>query len=149
MKEKMNLNAIRRILFVFYAMFLSLTVTAQDLTGIQGTVTDEHGDPVIGATVVEKDQPKNATISDLDGRFIIKVAPNSRLVVSYVGYVTREVTAQDGMNIVLREDAQMLNDVVVIGYGVQKKSVVTAAISKVTGEDLNQWCADHPVVGSA
>ena len=137
MKEKMNLNAIRRILFVFYAMFLSLTVTAQDLTGIQGTVTDEHGDPVIGATVVEKDQPKNATISDLDGRFIIKVAPNSRLVVSYVGYVTREVTAQDGMNIVLREDAQMLNDVVVIGYGVQKKSVVTAAISKVTGEDLN------------
>ena len=137
MKEKMNLDAIRRILFVFYAMFLSLTVTAQDLTGIQGTVTDEHGDPVIGATVVEKDQPKNATISDLDGRFIIKVAPNSRLVVSYVGYVTREVTAQDGMNIVLREDAQMLNDVVVIGYGVQKKSVVTAAISKVTGEDLN------------
>lgn len=58
MKEKMNLNAIRRILFVFYAMFLSLTVTAQDLTGIQGTVTDEHGEPVIGATVVEKAQPK-------------------------------------------------------------------------------------------
>ena len=137
MKEKMNLNAIRRILFVFYAMFLSLTVTAQDLTGIQGTVTDEHGEPVIGATVVEKAQPKNATITDLDGKFNIKVAPNSKLLVSYVGYVTREVTAQDGMIIELREDAQMLNDVVVIGYGVQKKSVVTAAISKVSGDDLN------------
>ena len=102
MKQTMNLNAVRRILFVFYAMFLSLTAAAQNLTSVLGTVTDENGDPVIGATVVEKGQPKNATISDLDGRFIIKVAPNSRLVVSYVGYVTREVPAQDGMNIVLR-----------------------------------------------
>ena len=137
MKQTMNLNAVRRILFVFYAMFLSLTVAAQDLTGILGTVTDENGDPVIGATVVEKAQPKNATITNLDGQFNIKVAPNSKLVVSYVGYVTREVTAQDGMTVVMKEDAQMLNDVVVIGYGVQKKSVVTAAISKVNGDDLN------------
>ena len=137
MKQKMNLNAVRRFLLVFYAMLLSLTAAAQDVTGILGTVTDENGDPVIGATVVEKAQPKNATITDLDGKFNIKVAPNSKLLVSYVGYVTREVTAQNGMTVSLKEDAQMLNDVVVIGYGVQKKSVVTAAISKVTGDDLD------------
>ena len=137
MKQKMNLNAVRRFLLVFYAMLLSLTAAAQDVTGILGTVTDENGDPVIGATVVEKAQPKNATITDLDGKFNIKVAPNSKLLVSYVGYVTREVTAQNGMTVVMKEDAQMLNDVVVIGYGVQKKSVVTAAISKVTGDDLD------------
>ena len=130
MKQKMNLNAVRRFLLVFYAMLLSLTAAAQDVTGILGTVTDENGDPVIGATVVEKAQPKNA-------KFNIKVAPNSKLLVSYVGYVTREVTAQNGMTVSLKEDAQMLNDVVVIGYGVQKKSVVTAAISKVTGDDLD------------
>ena len=123
MKQKMNLNAVRRFLLVFYAMLLSLTAAAQDVTGILGTVTDENGDPVIGATVVEKAQPKNATITDLDGKFNIKVAPNSKLLVSYVGYVTREVTAQNGMTVSLKEDAQMLNDVVVIGYGVQKKSV--------------------------
>ena len=98
MKQKMNLNAVRRFLLVFYAMLLSLTAAAQDVTGILGTVTDENGDPVIGATVVEKAQPKNATITDLDGKFNIKVAPNSKLLVSYVGYVTREVTAQNGIN---------------------------------------------------
>ena len=54
MKQKMNLNAVRRILFVFYAMLLSLTAAAQNLNGILGTVTDENGDPVIGATVVER-----------------------------------------------------------------------------------------------
>ena len=136
MKEKMNLNAVRRILFVFYAMFLSLTVTAQDQTGILGTVTDEHGEPVIGATVVEKAQPKNATITDFDGNFTLKVDAGTTIAISYVGYITAEVKAANGIKITLKPDDKLLEEVVVVGYGVQKKSVVTASIAKVSADDL-------------
>ena len=116
---------------------VSMASFAQDFSGILGTVIDENGDPVIGATVVEKAQPQNATITNIDGQFAIKVAEGTSLVISYVGYQTIEVKAKNLMSVTLKEDAQVLNDVVVIGYGVQKKSVVTAAISKVTGDDLN------------
>ena len=119
------------------ALMVSMASFAQDFSGILGTVIDENGDPVIGATVVEKAQPQNATITNIDGQFAIKVAEGTSLVISYVGYQTIEVKAKNQMSITLKEDAQVLNDVVVIGYGVQKKSVVTAAISKVTGDDLN------------
>ena len=119
------------------ALMVSMALFAQDFTGILGTVIDENGDPVIGATVVEKAQPQNATITNIDGQFAIKVAEGTSLVISYVGYQTIEVKAKNQMSVTLKEDAQVLNDVVVIGYGVQKKSVVTAAISKVTGDDLN------------
>ena len=119
------------------ALMVSMASFAQDLSGILGTVIDENGDPVIGATVVEKAQPQNATITNIDGQFAIKVAEGTSLVISYVGYQTIEVKAKNQMSVTLKEDAQVLNDVVVIGYGVQKKSVVTAAISKVTGDDLN------------
>ncbi len=119
------------------ALMVSMASFAQDFSGILGTVIDENGDPVIGATVVEKAQPQNATITNIDGQFAIKVAEGTSLVISYVGYQTIEVKAKNQMSVTLKEDAQVLNDVVVIGYGVQKKSVVTAAISKVTGDDLN------------
>lgn len=119
------------------ALLVSMASFAQDFSGILGTVIDENGDPVIGATVVEKAQPQNATITNIDGQFAIKVAEGTTLVFSYVGYQTVEVKAKNQMSVTLKEDAQVLNDVVVIGYGVQKKSVVTAAISKVTGDDLN------------
>jgi TonB-linked SusC/RagA family outer membrane protein len=126
-----------RFLTMLLALMVSMASFAQDFTGILGTVIDENGDPVIGATVVEKAQPQNATITNIDGQFAIKVAEGTSLVISYVGYQTIEVKAKNQMSVTLREDAQVLNDVVVIGYGVQKKSVVTAAISKVTGDDLN------------
>jgi len=126
-----------RFLTMLLALMVSMASFAQDFTGILGTVIDENGDPVIGATVVEKAQPQNATITNIDGQFAIKVAEGTSLVISYVGYQTIEVKAKNQMSVTLKEDAQVLNDVVVIGYGVQKKSVVTAAISKVTGDDLN------------
>ena len=69
MKQKMNLNAVRRFLLVFYAMLLSLTTAAQNATGVLGTVIDENGDPVIGATVVEKANPQNATITDFGDHY--------------------------------------------------------------------------------
>lgn len=117
-------------------LLMSITAFAQKLS-YKGSVTDEHGDPVIGATVVQKGGEKsNGVITDLDGNFTIQADPGSTLVVSYIGYKTLEVKASQGMRLVLHEEAQTLNDVVVIGYGVQKKSVVTASIAKVGAEDL-------------
>ena len=109
---------------------------ASNAQGILGTVTDDAGEAVIGASIVEKGNPQNGTITNFDGQFNIKVSEGTPIIISYIGYTSQEVTAKDGMTIVLKEDAQTLQDVVVIGYGVQKKSVVTAAIAKVTSDDL-------------
>ncbi len=114
--------------------FVSMAASAQK-QDFSGTVVDASGEPVIGASVMQKGTSVG-TITDLDGRFTISANPGSVLVFSFVGYQTEEVVASQGMRVVLKEDSQMLDDVVVIGYGVQKKSVVTASIAKVSSEDL-------------
>ena len=125
-----------RFLSVLLALLVSITVAAQS-SGLKGTVTDESGEPVIGASVIVKGQPQTGTITNFDGEFVMDVAEGTTLVVSYVGYTSQEVRARSGMSVVLKEDAAVLNDVVVIGYGVQKKSVVTASIAKVSSDDLD------------
>ena len=116
------------------ALMVSMATRAQ---GILGTVTDDLGEPVIGASVVEKGNPQNGTITDFDGNFNVNVSEGTPIIISYIGYMSQEVKASNGMRITLKEDAQTLQDVVVIGYGVQKKSVVTASIAKVSSEDLD------------
>ena len=123
-----------RFMMMLLALMVSLTSWAQ---GISGTVVDDQGEAVIGASIVEKGNPQNGTITDFDGKFTIKVNEGATIVVSYIGYVTQEVRATNNMRVVMKEDAQTLQDVVVIGYGVQKKSVVTASIAKVSAEDLD------------
>lgn len=114
---------------------------AQNARTITGTVLDEANDPVIGASIMLKGTSVG-TITDVDGRFILPgttINANSEMQVSYFGYVTKNVKITPQANdyrIMLAEDVKALDEVVVIGYGVQKKSVVTAAISKVTAEDL-------------
>ena len=122
-----------RYLLLLLALMVSMASNAQ---GILGTVTDDAGEAIIGASIVEKGNPQNGTITDFDGKFTIKVSEGTPIIISYIGYTSQEVTAKEGMTIVLKEDAQTLQDVVVIGYGVQKKSVVTAAIAKVSSDDL-------------
>ena len=121
------------ILTVLMACFMSLTSFAQ---GLKGSVIDENGEPVIGATVVDKANNANATITDFDGNFVIKVNAGQTIVVSYIGYETQEVAAKDGMTIKLQPDNKVLDEVVVVGYGIQKKSSVTGAISQVKPEDI-------------
>ncbi|UKK51403.1 TonB-dependent receptor [Prevotella sp. E13-17] len=127
MKEK-------RFLWLLLALVVSMATQAQN---ILGTVTDEHGEPLIGVSVVEKSNPQNGTVTNLDGQFSIRVNEGAVVVCSYIGYVTQEMKATRGMKVMLKEDSQVLQDVVVIGYGVQKKSVVTAAIAKVSADDLD------------
>ena len=124
-----------RLLSLLLALWVSATAFAQ-FSGIVGTVTDGNGEPIIGASVVEKGQPQNGAITNIDGQFAIKVQAGKTLVISYIGFVTQEVPASSDMTVVLKEDDKTLNEVVVIGYGVQKKSVVTAAIAKVSADDL-------------
>jgi TonB-linked SusC/RagA family outer membrane protein len=115
------------------ALLMSVTSFAQ---GIKGTVIDENGEAVIGATIADKNDSKNATITDFDGNFVINVKAGQTIVVSYIGYETQELAAKNGMTIKLQPDNKVLDEVVVVGYGVQKKSSVTGAISQVKPEDI-------------
>ena len=121
------------ILMMLAALMMSATSFAQ---GIKGTVIDENGEAVIGATVSDKADAKNATITDFDGNFTVNVKDGQTIIVSYIGYETQEVAAKNGMTIRLKPDTKVLDEVVVVGYGVQKKSSVTGAISQVKPEDM-------------
>lgn len=101
-----------------------------------GKVVDANGEAVIGASVVQKGNPSNGTTTDADGAFSLNVPRGSKLLVSFIGYASQEVNAGSGLSISMVEDAQVLNDVVVVGYGVQKKKLVTGATVQVKGEDI-------------
>ena len=100
---------------------------------ISGVVKDASGESVIGASVVEKGTT-NGTITNLEGKFTLSVAPGATLEISYVGYKSQSLVAKPDMNIILEEDSETLDEVVVVGYGVQKKSDVTGSVTSV-GKD--------------
>ena len=100
-----------------------------------GTVVDETGLPVIGASVIEVGTT-NGVVTDLDGKFELPVKRGAQLEISCIGYVTVNVTEGQDLSIVLKEDTQMLEETVVVGYGIQKKSSLTGAISSIKSEDL-------------
>ena len=108
------------------------TTTSQAPRKITGIITDENGEPIIGANIVEKGTT-NGTITDIDGRFSLDVADKSVLIVSYIGYDTQtiSVTSKSSYNIKLAEDTKALEEVVVIGYGSARKKDVTGALTRV------------------
>ena len=115
---------------------MSVGVYAQNIT-VKGHVKDALGG-VIGANVVEKGNTTNGTITDLDGNFTLTVPAGAILQISFIGYNTQEVTVgeQTSFNVVLKEDTETLEEVVVVGYGVQKKKLVTGATVEVKGDDV-------------
>ena len=122
-----------RLLMMLALVWMTATSFAQ---GIKGTVIDENGEPVIGATVADMSNTKNATITDFDGNFVINVKSGQTITISYIGYETQTVAAKNSMTVRLQPDNKVLEEVVVVGYGVQKKSSVTGAISQVKPEDM-------------
>ena len=114
---------------------VSMTMYAQEFV-CSGTVVDDTGEPIIGASIFQKGSTQGA-VSDLDGAFkLAQVPEGSTITISYIGYKTVEAKAAAGMRIVMHEDNATLNELVVVGYGVQKKSVVTASIAKVGSDEL-------------
>ena len=123
------------LLLLFLLCSLPLGALAQSL--VKGTVIDGAGEPVIGASVRVQGTNTGA-VTDFNGEFSVPAASNATLEISFVGYVTETVSVQgrDNITVTLREDATTLNDVVVIGYGVQKKKLVTGATVQVKGEEI-------------
>ena len=120
----------------------SLGVTEQLQTQtVSGLVVDASGEPVIGASVVEKGTT-NGSITDTNGKFTLSVIPGATLKISYVGYQTQVTKASRTMKIVLKEDSELLSEVVVVGYGVQKKENLTGAVASV---DVNKTLEGRPI----
>ena len=123
------------LVFLFLLCLFPLGALAQGT--ITGTVNDESGEPIIGASV-KVQGTKTGAITDFNGNFSVQADANSTLQISYIGYITATVKAngRNNITVTLKEDAQTLNDVVVIGYGVQKKSDLTGAVASVKGDEI-------------
>ncbi|MDR0575776.1 MAG: TonB-dependent receptor [Tannerella sp.] len=123
--------------FTMHAEHLSSDEMQQAQT-VSGIVQDQNGEPVAGATIIDKGNPKNGTITGANGEFSIQIAPNGILKISYIGYIAQEVkTGNDKLlKITLYEDMQNLEEVVVVGYGSQKKVNLTGAVASVSGQDI-------------
>ena len=132
----------KRFLLSFLTLMLSIIMYAQ--TEITGTVIDETGEGVIGATVMEKGT-SNGTVTDFDGNFKLKVDAGKTLVFSYIGYLTQELPAQNGMKVAMKSDALMIEEVVVTGYTTQRKADLTGAISTVSPTDLAKQNENNPI----
>ena len=115
-----------------------VTEVVQQTKQISGQIVDSKGESIIGANVMEKGTT-NGTITDFDGKFSLSVSPKGTLVISYIGYKTIELTADQlkaNMTITLKEDTELIDEVVVIGYGTQRKGDVTSAVASVKAEDF-------------
>ena len=149
----MNLNLRKSVLLVGALASLGLSYTTEALATspnqtvnavqqakkVTGSVSDAEG-PIIGASVVEKGNPNNGTVTDLDGNFTLNVKPGATIVVTYIGYQKQEIAVgnQSSFKITMKTDDKTLDEVVVVGYGVQKKKLVTGSTIEVKGDDIQK-----------
>ncbi len=129
-----NLKSIFRTALLLCLLLVVGNLSAQ--TTAKGTVTDSNGEPVIGATVVEKGNPKNAAVTDFDGNFTLKLQKAKTLVISYIGMVTQEVAAGPDMQIKMQDDNASLDEVVVVGYTSKARKDLTGSVGSVSGAKL-------------
>ena len=126
-------------------MVLISTVAFAQTEQVSGTVTDNSGEPIIGATVLVVGQSGNGTVTDIDGNFTLQAKPGSTLSISYIGYKNQEVKAGKGLKIVLEDESKLLNEVVVTGYTTQRKADLTGAISVVSVDELAKQNENNPI----
>ena len=137
------MNNLSRLLMSSALCTVCTMVSAQQVN-VSGVIKDATGETVIGASVMVKGT-KTGTVTDFDGRFHVECTPGATLVISYIGYQTQEVKAADGMNVVLQEAANDLNEVVVTGYTTQRKADLTGAISVVSVDDIAKQNENNPI----
>ena len=149
----MNLNLRKSVLLVVALASLGLSYTTEALATspnfavnsvqqskkVTGNVSDAEG-PIIGASVVEKGNAGNGTVTDLDGNFSLNVKPGATIVITYIGYQKQEIVVgnQSNFNVTMKTDDKTLEEVVVVGYGVQKKKLVTGSTIEVKGDDIQK-----------
>lgn len=140
--QKMSWGYVSKILLFMLALTFSVGLSGQNQRKITGTITDEKGESIIGASVTVKDTG-TGTITDMDGRFSLDVNSDAVIVVSYIGYLPQEVPVQGktDIRIILRENSEMLDEVVVVGYGVVRKKDLTGSLSSVGAKAMQ----DKPV----
>ena len=132
----------KRLILSFLTLMVAMTMQAQQ--EISGNVVDPEGEPIIGATVMEKGT-SNGVITDIDGNFRMKVQTGATLVFTYIGYQTQELPAQNGLQVVLSEDATELAEVVVVGYQTQRKADLTGSVAVVKTEELRTSSDTDPM----
>ena len=130
------------LLMLMVGCFLSIDAFAQQMT-VKGLVKDTTGEPIIGANVVVKGTT-NGTITDFDGNFQLNAIKGDIIVSSLIGYQSQEVPAAPSLNILLKDDSQMLQDVVVIGYGTVKKNDATGSVTAIKAEEKNKGLTVSP-----
>ena len=125
-----------RALLIACFLFVGLSAFAQ--VSVQGTVIDAaNGEPIIGASILEMGTT-NGTITDFDGNFSLNVQPGAKLQISYMGYKTQELAAAPNMSVRMGEDSELLDEVVVVGYGVVKKGDATGSVTAIKPDDMNK-----------
>ena len=131
-------------LILLFAFIAPIGAWAQNIQ-LTGSVTDAANEAIIGASVVEKGTT-NGVITDFDGNFALSVSPKATIIISYVGYATQEIplNGKKSLKVVLKEDTEMLDEVVVVGYGTMKKSDMTGAISSVDMDELVKRTTTNP-----
>ena len=134
--KQVNIKTPLRMLVLLLGLFLSVGAFAQ--IDVKGHVQDAQGEPIIGATVRVVGGGNSATVTDFDGNFVLKANQGADISVSYVGYQTQTVKAAANLNIILQEDAAMLQDVVIIGYGVARKTDLTGSVTAVKPDEMNR-----------
>lgn len=130
---------------IFFILFITpFSGMAQNIQ-LSGSVFDTNNEPVVAASVIEKGTA-NGVVTDFDGNFSLNVSPNATIVISYVGYITQEIklNGRETLYIILEEDVEMLEELVVVGYGSLKKSDMTGAISSVNVEELSKRTTTNP-----
>ena len=130
----------KKYLSILIAIVLSVPVFGQNVITVKGTILDETGAPMIGAGVTEKGTT-NGTVTDIDGIYTLKVKADAQLVVSYISYSTQtvDVAGRGTVDVTLEPDKNLLNEVVVIGYGTMKKSDLTGSVASVSAKALENF----------